>query len=193
MPKNKEVVSNKGYCDIIYAYLQTNCDILWKDKQAIRKVVYKKNINFTQIGKALNLSRQTVATKIKNLIALGLVLEEEDLYELVELEKTGAFLVHTPTLVTLTVTTKEDLINTYIYLLNRYIANKDQKFVFYLADIKKFLGLSPTNKHNNFIIKQCLNLLNSLGLVETKEIEIGVNGTPVVGYELIRAVDRLPR
>lgn len=192
MPKTKEIVSNNLYSDIVYAFLQANCTIVKKADGSFDKYFLKKELNLTQIGRALGITRQTVGTKIKNLVKMELLKELEDRYELPTLEKTGAFLISTDTLVTLAVTTRENVINTYIYLLNRYYANKCKNYVFYYNDIKKFLGLSTTNKHNNFIIKECLELLQRLGLIGYIEKNIGVNGTPLVAYELEWANNSLP-
>jgi predicted transcriptional regulator len=89
-----------------------------------QRVFYKKDINFSKLGEHFNLTRQTVATKFKNLIAMGLIEQiDKDTYELTRLSNTEGFLIPYSTLKILCDTLSENSISTYTYLYNRYYAN----------------------------------------------------------------------
>ena len=70
IPKIKEICANKLYNDLVYSYLQTISDEEGK--------ILKFNMNHREIGEKVGLSRQTVATKIKNLEELELLKFIED-------------------------------------------------------------------------------------------------------------------
>jgi predicted transcriptional regulator len=54
----------------------------------------KKNIKYTHLAEVLGLSRQTVSTRFKNLIQLGLIDDKNsDTYELVTLDNNVAWLI----------------------------------------------------------------------------------------------------
>ena len=151
IPDNKEICANKKYYDILYAYLQKISEV---DIDNIRYIPMKE-INFTQLGKMFGLTRQTVSTKMKNLENMGLVIKNESKkrYELVILEANIAALIPYNTLKLLVDGLSENSISTYVYLLNRFIANNEKPFLFTYEQIKNFIGICSTTRSNDETIR----------------------------------------
>ena len=166
IPKTKEYCANKGYYDILYGYLQEQSQ--WeKNQYNNRRYVEKSIINYSQLGKKLGLSRQTVSRKFKNLIDLGLIKDEQgDRYYLTPLSSDIASLIPNPTLKLITDTLNEYSISVYVYLLVRYIANGEEYFIFKLSDIKKHIGICATTRSNDDIITNILFVLQKIGLIK---------------------------
>ena len=166
IPKTKEYCANKGYYDILYGYLQEQSQ--WeKNQYNNRRYVEKSIINYSQLGKKLGLSRQTVSKKFKNLIDLGLIKDEQgDKYYLTPLSSDIASLIPNPTLKLITDTLNEYSISVYVYLLVRYIANGEEYFIFKLSDIKKHIGICATTRSNDDIITNILFVLQKIGLIK---------------------------
>lgn len=163
IPKTKEICSNKKYNDILYAYLQCVSE---KRNDGCR-IVDKKEINFTKLGKVFNLSRQTVSTKFKNLKDLGLIKElDNNTYEVITLEKELASLIPYDTLKLITDTLNENSISTYVYLLNCYYANNCKAFTFTLEQVKKHIGICSSTRSNDDIITNILYVLEKIGLIK---------------------------
>ena len=119
IPSVREICSNKKYYDVLYAYLQCQTN-----KTESPKLIEKKQVKFTKLAEVLNLSRQTVSTKFKNLLEMGLVREyDKDYYELIVLESESAMLIPYAVLKLITDTLNENSISTYVYLMTRYFAN----------------------------------------------------------------------
>lgn len=166
IPKTKEYCANKEYYDILYGYLQQQSQ--WEQKKNNnRRYVNKKFINFSQLGRQLGISRQTVSNKFKKLIKLGLVIDEPgDKYYLTPLSADIASLIPNPTLKLITDTLNEYSISVYVYLLMRYIANNEKMFQFKLSDVKKHIGICSTTRSNDEIITNILFVLQKIGLIK---------------------------
>lgn len=173
MPKKQEQVSNKMYSDVVYAWLQTNSD--WDRENNIRWIA-KKDVKYIKIAECLGISRQTASTKFKKLldkdekgqVGIGLVVfnSEKERYELPTLSADMAMLIENGTLRKMLNALNENAINVYIYLLNRFLANKEQPFKFEIDQVKQFIGISTTSRGNNYIISDILLVLQKLGLIE---------------------------
>lgn len=166
IPKTKEYCSNKEYYDILYGYLQQQSQ--WEQKKNNnRRYVDKSLINFSQLGRQLGISRQTASKKFKNLINLGLIIDEPgDKYYLTPLSADIASLIPNPTLKLITDTLNEYSISVYVYLLMRYIANNEEIFQFKLSDVKKHIGICSTTRSNDEIITNILFVLQKIGLIK---------------------------
>ena len=164
MPKTQKIISEKYYSDILYAYFQ---GISLRNETTNIRWFPKSMVNFSNLESVIGISRQTISKKFKKLVELGLIAyqEEEDIYILPNLNAADAFLIPFDTLRKMTNTLNENTISTYIYLINRYIANNEQSFDFTLAGIKEFLGLGTKSNSNNYIIIDILEVLSLLGLI----------------------------
>jgi hypothetical protein len=60
----------------------------------------------------------------------------------------------------------ENAINIYIYLFNRYIANKEIGFEFTINTLKEYCGLGTNTHCNNYIIQDILEVLALAGLIK---------------------------
>ena len=172
VPKIKEYLSLKKYCDILYCYLQVISNY---DDETKERYVLKKSINFTKIAGDLGISRQTASTKFKNLKDMGLIVEDSIRFILVNLDKEIAELVPFSTLRILTNTVKDNVISVYIYLLVRYRAEKQQPFIFTFEQIKKYVGIGES-RGTDYIVSDILTLLSKLELVTCSQSTEVVNG-----------------
>ena len=170
IPKVKEICGDKKYYDMLYAHLQ--CVSIFSG-QGEERIVEKSEINFKQLGEKLGISRQTASVKFKNLISLGL-LEELDNgdYKLVILEKNIASLIPQETLQFILDVLNENSISTYVYLLNRYVANRCQPYQFTMDQVKTHLGISTKTRSNNHIITNILMGLEKLELLKYEVVKI---------------------
>ena len=165
IPKVQDICASKKYNDILYAYLQCVSE---RDTVNGNRYFHKKDINFSNLGKMFNLSRQTVSTKFKNLMSEDLNLVEkisEDRYLLKELPRDYASLIPYKTLKLITDTLSENSVNTYVYLLNRYYANNCKPFKFTLTQVKSAVGICSTTRSNDDIITNILFVLQKIGLI----------------------------
>lgn len=161
VPKIKDYLSMKNYCDVLYCYLQV---ISQYDENRNIRYISTKDCKFTVIGRALGMSRQTVSKKFKVLVDAGLVVKFDTRYELVNLDKTLAELVPFSTLRILTNTVKENVISTYIYLLVRYRVEEQKEFKFTLEQIKNNIGIG-TSRSTDYIVTDILLVLKKLELL----------------------------
>lgn len=160
IPKIKEICASKLYNDLVYSYLQTISDEEGK--------ILKFNMNNREIGEKVGLSRQTVATKIKNLEELELLkfIEDTDEYELIILEPNIAALIPEDTLKLLIDTMNEKTISIYVYLFKRFYANKNNPYTVTYTQLKDWIGVSTKSTSNNHVISNILTVLKKIGLLD---------------------------
>lgn len=169
VPKVLEFLANKKYCDILYCYFQTISS--WDEVEGHPRYFSKKEKNFSKIGDALGLSRQTVSSKFAALEQMGLIKEDKlnNRYELLILAEDIASLIPAETVRILVNTMNENTISVYVYLLNRYyatICNDKKEFMFTKEQLKAVIGISATTRSNDYIIDDKLNVLKKLGLLD---------------------------
>ena len=191
IPKTKEYCSNKEYYDILYGYLQQQSQ--WEQKKNNnRRYVDKSLINYSQLGRQLGISRQTASKKFKNLINLGLIIDEPgDKYYLTPLSADIASLIPNPTLKLITDTLNEYSISVYVYLLMRYIANGEETFLFKLSDIKKHIGICATTRSNDDVITNILFVLQKIGLIKYHLTTLQQNNVEYKDVKTIYSLDFL--
>lgn len=190
IPRTKKYTASKLYYDQVYGYLQNACRI---DPETKRKIIDASVVNYSEIGQALGITRQTTSKKFNNLIELGLVVPAPEGYELITLPNQDAFLVSLTTLRKLISSVKERTISIYIYLLNRFIANQEQPFDFTLTGLKDYVGMSPNNRNNNYIITDILDVLQELSLIKySVQTEYNENGLIKTTFTLLNATNKLP-
>lgn len=163
VPKTKEIISNKMYTDILYAHLQV---ISKRDENGGHRWLDKKDLNQSALSRDLGISRPTIAKKLNNLVEMGLLVQTSDQYILRKLEPKEAFLIPQETLRKMVSTLKERTIDVYVYLVNRYYANNEEPFITTIGALKEFCGISVKTMSNNYIIKDILDVLSLMGLVE---------------------------
>ena len=191
IPKTKEYCSNKEYYDILYGYLQQQSQ--WEQKKNNnRRYVDKSLINYSQLGRQLGISRQTASKKFKNLINLGLIIDEPgDKYYLTPLSADIASLIPNPTLKLITDTLNEYSISVYVYLLMRYIANNEEIFQFKLSDVKKHIGICSTTRSNDEIITNILFVLQKIGLIKYRRTALQQENVDYKDVKTIYQLDYL--
>ena len=168
MPKTKEYCSKKQYSDILYSWLQLNSE--WDGVAGHPRKIAKNVVNFSELGRAWDLSRQTVSSRFKFLQNnLQIIEEHEDdpgYYYIKVLPNHVASLVPYKTLKLMNDTLNDNCISTYCYLLNRYIASGQTEFIFTISEIKSFLGLGTNTRSNNDTIINILHTLSGLKLLK---------------------------
>lgn len=192
VPQKKEVTANKMYTDGVYAWLQVNSE--WDTENKVRWIA-QKDIKYTVIAEELDISRQTASTKFKKLLdvdekgnkGLGLVTYNAKMkrYELKLLEPEEAFLVEKTTLRCIIHGLSNYAVSIYIYLLNRYIASGEQPYEFTMDQVKSFIGLSTSNRNNNILIVDILNILKMLGLLSYC-LKVDTNGKTQYQVQMMR-------
>lgn len=168
IPKVERYCANKKYNDLLYGYLQEISVKVDRDIGAAR-LVPKSEVNYVQLGKKFNLSRQTVAMRFKNLLELGLIAEwEEDnrYYQLLTLEQNVAALIPYKTLKLMVDSLSTHSISTYVYFLNRYVANGEKEFIFTYDQIKAYIGISVNTRSNDETVANILFTLKNLRLID---------------------------
>ena len=120
------------------------------------RYILKKDIKYTRLAEALGLSRQTVSTRFKNLIQLGLIDENKDTYELVKLDNNVAWLIQQDLLQLMIDTLSQNTVSTYVYLFNRFYANNNKPFQFTIEQIKTHVGISTATRSNDEIVSNIL-------------------------------------
>ena len=176
MPSAASITKEKDYCDLLYAWLQTNSErenisnnarrrLL---KSAVKWVAIERD--FTRIDSDGNtdkvMSRKTIAKYFGHLVDQGLVYEEDEYYYLTTLDKDQANLIEYMTLTKLMNVMQKNSISIYIYLFNRYFANGCQPFIATLKQIKDFIGIATSTTSNNMIVDDTLDILKRLGLLD---------------------------
>ena len=163
VPKKQEICANKKYYDILYSYLQC---ISQPVNEEGRRMVEKKEVNFSKLGQMFGLSRQTVSTKFKNLCDMGLVIVSGDTVYLEKLDQDVAALIPYATLRLITDTLSENSVNTYVYLLKLYYANDCKPVRFTLEQVKKNIGICSSTRSNDDIVTNILFVLQKIGLIK---------------------------
>ena len=130
------------------------------------RYILKKNVKYTRLAEALGLSRQTVSTRFKNLIQLGLIEEKVDTYELVKLDNNMAWLIQQELLQLMIDTLSQNTVSTYVYLFNRFYANENKPIQFTIEQIKNHIGISTTTRSNDEIVSNILFILQKLGIIK---------------------------
>lgn len=194
IPRDKEYLADINYCDYLYSYLQVISK--WNGKPDSLRYIPKKQCTYVKMAQALGVNRQTISKKFKSMLegepdSVALIRKEKDRYVLLPIEKNLAMLVPYGTLQVLTSTVKENVISIYVYLLNRYIASKEQKFRYTIDELKSVIGISTDTRSNNYIINSILLLLSKLGLLKNETYR---NGNETFSYVLwmTNQIDDLP-
>lgn len=162
VPKQKEICADKKYYDILYSYLQC---ISEPDIETGVRFVNKKEINFSKLGQMFGLSRQTVSTKFKGLVDMGLIEQKDEGVYLRKLDQDIAALIPYTTLKLITDTLSENSVNTYVYLLKLYYANNCAPVRFTLEQVKKNIGICATTRSNDEVVTNIMFVLQKLGLI----------------------------
>ena len=172
-----------NYYDTLYGYLQAMSK--WDGIVGHPRFVYKKSINYSRIANDLNLSRQTVSKRfnlmlegsdarkendsIPPLIRLS---EDKSKYELIALETSLAMLVPQSTLEVLVAALNDNAISVYVYLFNRYYANRKKEFRFSYDELKNAVGIASNSNGNNYIITGILFILSRIGLLDYRTVTV---------------------
>ena len=171
IPQAKEYLCNPLYWDIVYGYIQVNSE--WDGIEGHPRILPKRKAVFSKIGEYLGLSRQTVSKHFqdlgegstKNGTGLNLIrkLPNGD-YEIEILDSKIATLINIDTLRVLTSAVNEHTISVYVYLYSRWKASKGS-FSFTYEQLKKVIGIGSDSSSNNYIIKDILNVLALMQLL----------------------------
>ena len=155
------------------------------------RYILKKNIKYTRLGEALGLSRQTVSTRFKNLIQLGLIEEKTDTYELVKLDNNVAWLIQQELLQLMIDTLSQNTVSTYVYLFNRFYANGNKPFQFTIEQIKNHIGISTTTRSNDEIVSNILFILQKLGIIKYSLATLKQEGDNFHNVKTIHQLDQI--
>ena len=177
MPTNSSITSAKQYCDLLYAWLQCNSELL--DMESRIRYIERKNVKWARIERDFTrqssdgaiekvMDRKTIAKYFRHLEEKGLVKlnKEDDNYYLTVLDNYEANLIEYKTLNKLMNVFQKNSISIYIYLFNRYFANDQKPFIVTMRQIKEFIGIATSTTSNNMLIDDTLDILKRLKLLD---------------------------
>ena len=177
MPSSKIITKEKNYCDLLYAWLQCNSELL--DIESRMRYIERKNVKWARIERDFTrqssdgaiekvMDRKTIAKYFKHLEEKGLVKlnKEDDNYYLTVLDNYEANLIEYKTLNKLMNVFQKNSISIYIYLFNRYFANDQKPFIVTMRQIKEFIGIATSTTSNNMLIDDTLDILKRLKLLD---------------------------
>lgn len=177
MPSSKIITKEKNYCDLLYAWLQCNSELL--DMESRIRYIERKNVKWARIERDFTrqssdgaiekvMDRKTIAKYFRHLEEKGLVKlnKEDDNYYLTVLDNYEANLIEYKTLNKLMNVFQKNSINIYIYLFNRYFANDQKPFIVTMRQIKEFIGIATSTTSNNMLIDDTLDILKRLKLLD---------------------------
>ena len=171
IPSDKSLTGNKKYSDLLYGYLQVVSE---REEGTNIRYIEKKNLKFTKIAADLQISRQTVASRLNNLIDMGLLKYDEvkKRYEFITIQKDLAALLPKPTVRILCNTLRERSLSILAYLLKSYFQHGQKPFNINIDILKAQVGLSSANRGtNNEVITDTLVLLKKLGCIDYKVVK----------------------
>ena len=171
IPSDKSLTGNKKYSDLLYGYLQVVSE---REEATNIRYIEKKNLKFTKIAADLQISRQTVASRLNNLIDMGLLKYDEvkKRYEFITIQKDLAALLPKPTVRILCNTLRERSLSILAYLLKSYFQHGQKPFSINIDILKAQVGLSSANRGtNNEVITDTLILLKKLGFIDYKVVK----------------------
>ena len=177
MPSSKIITKEKNYCDLLYAWLQCNSELL--DMESRIRYIERKNVKWARIERDFTrqssdgtiekvMDRKTIAKYFRHLEEKGLIKlnKEDDNYYLTVLDNYEANLIEYKTLNKLMNVFQKNSINIYIYLFNRYFANDQKPFIVTMRQIKEFIGIATSTTSNNMLIDDTLDILKRLKLLD---------------------------
>ena len=177
MPSSKIITKEKNYCDLLYAWLQCNSELL--DMESRIRYIERKNVKWARIERDFTrqssdgaiekvMDRKTIAKQFRHLEEKGLVElnKEDDNYYLTVLDNYEANLIEYKTLNKLMNVFQKNSISIYIYLFNRYFANDQKPFIVTMRQIKEFIGIATSTTSNNMLIDDTLDILKRLKLLD---------------------------
>ena len=177
MPSSKIITKEKNYCDLLYAWLQCNSELL--DIESRIRYIERKNVKWARIERDFTrqssdgaiekvMDRKTIAKYFRHLEEKGLVKlnKEDDNYYLTVLDNYEANLIEYKTLNKLMNVFQKNSISIYIYLFNRYFANDQKPFIVTMRQIKEFIGIATSTTSNNMLIDDTLDILKRLKLLD---------------------------
>ena len=183
VPSAKAIISQKDYCDLLYAWLQCKSERAGIESQSRR--IHESAINFSAIERDFTrqyedgktekvMTRVTIKKYFNNLIEQGLIqyCDTDHYYYLTILDKEMANLIEYQTLMKLMNTLQRRSISIYIYLFNRYYANGLEPFLATRNQIKNYLGICMNSNNNDSILVDTIEILSRLGLLEMQHVVV---------------------
>lgn len=176
VPTNMDVVKDKNYYDLVYAWFQLKSD-WW---QNIR-YVSKKDASFVTIAEECNIDRRSASKYVKYLVSIGLLKydDQRKWYVLEDLANNESTLVPYPVLSKLLHSLSHNSVSIYTHLLRRYVAAQEHEFIVTYKQLKDYIGISSSSSSNNNIIGDILDVLDRLGLITMELRQMEENKTMI--------------
>lgn len=195
MPCRREVVAEKQYSALLYAWIQCNSERT-TPRSADRRIE-KKKCKFIAIERDMTdsqgnkvMSRKTISKYFKWLIDQGLLEDDGgDYYNLRVLDKEEANILQYRTLTILLNTLRSEVIDIYQYLYGRFMANSGQAYIVTVSQMKEYIGIATTTTSNNAVVMDAVDILDRLGLLKFRYVQTEAKKTNI---QIDWVVDRLP-
>lgn len=176
IPTDEEITSQKTYFDKLYGYLQA---ISEKDEASGQRFFRKPS--YKEIHETILVSEDTIAKHFKELESSGLIIKsslQKKIYFLKCFPSNEAYLIPKETIHYLACTQKQHTITIYVYLLRRFVANKEKEFMFTIDNLKNICGECITSRANNDKYRFILSTLRDIGLIDCELRTIVENNIP---------------
>ena len=167
IPKIENYTADKQFNDLMYSYIQEHSYI-----ETINGVTsrYFNKMTYQELADVLGATRKTATAHFKHLLDLGLIeldsAKSQKRFKVNVLDSNIASLVPFETLRKINASLSRYAISIYVYLLNRFIANGEAPFSPTLKQLKMFIGISYTSSNNDDMIKDILQILELIGLID---------------------------
>ena len=195
MTKQKKIRTNRGLimadnkiCDLTYGKITIESKF---DKDKNQRYIKKNDVNLTLWAEALDISRQTLSTRLKYLITVGLI-EEDSQYYIMPIASEHFFDIEEETFKQLVASAHKNLIRVYICLLgwHKFCQKKGTRYQFSIDSLNKELKIS-VNTNNRAKTTYIIDTLERLGLIKVSDYKVKVGKGD--RFELLEAFDSLPK
>lgn len=159
-PSKEEKLNDKKLHDILYLLFQSLSE--WDGDLNEERYIPKDNINKSQLAKVCGYkTRNTLYSHINDLIENGYINETEEKYILPNLNSGEYFLIPYDTAQFLVGTQTTNVIKVYVYLANRWMANKQEGFGITYKKLCEVVNLYWNDQNNRETISNILLTLHN--------------------------------
>lgn len=163
-PSKDTMLKDKKMHDILYMLMQSMSE--WSGDHSTPRYVLKEKVNKSQMAKACGYkTRNTLYTHLTNLVKEGYIQETDAMYLLPNFKPGEYFLIPYDTALFLIDTQATNVIKVYVYLANRWMANRQQGFGITYKKLCDTIGIYWNDQRNRDTISSILLTLHNNYLI----------------------------
>lgn len=182
------IMADKKICDLTYGKITIESKF---DKEKNQRYISKSEVNLSAWAEVLGITRQTLSTRLKYLIKVGLVQENKEYY-IMPIATEHFFDIEEKTFKQLVASAHKNLIRVYVCLLgwHRHCQKQGTKYQFSIDSLNRELKLT-VNTDNREKTSLIIDTLERLGLIVVSDYKVKVGKGE--RFELLEAYDSLPK